>query len=225
MSDWAGVAPYASADSAGAPEGPRPLRALYATSDQARFYLRLDLAPGAEARDIRSIGVAFDVLDPERGDRRLPPPLRATWSRGAEYVLLIEPSVDTGDDRSRRAALFADAATRYSEFARVRRGEEVSFLRAPYRPVANDDGRYLPLLIETNRERVSRAGQFYPAQYRNAGRLEYGREPSPRIAWPGAEPGAAYDPHAEWRMDAGRRALEIAIPWGCSAWAIRRAVP
>jgi len=211
--DWERVAPYASAESTAA-MGPRLLRALYATSDQARFYLRLDLEPGASARDIRSIGVAFDVLDPARGDRRLPPPLRATWSRGAEYLLLIEPALGSSDDRDRRAALFADASTRYSEFARIRRGSDVSFLRAPYRPVANDDGRYLPLLVETNRERVSRGGQFYAAQYLNAGRLEYGREPSAEVAWPGAAPGTAYDPHAEWRMDDARRTIEIAIPWG-----------
>ena len=191
-SDWEGVAPYAHADSTAA-KGPRFLRALYATSDQARFYLRLDLEPGGSARDLRSIGVAFDVLDAARGDRRLPPPLRATWSRGAEYVLLIEPAIGGRDDRERRAALFADAATRYSEFARVRRGNDITFLRAPYRPVANDDGLYLPLLIETNRERVSRGGQSYSAQYLNAGRLEYG---------------------AEWCMDAARRTIEIAIPWG-----------
>ncbi|MEK7314897.1 MAG: hypothetical protein AAB011_01855, partial [Candidatus Eisenbacteria bacterium] len=59
-SDWAGVAPYAHADSTAA-KGPRILRALYATSDQARFYLRLDLEPGGSASDLRSIGVAFDV--------------------------------------------------------------------------------------------------------------------------------------------------------------------
>ncbi|MEK7347262.1 MAG: hypothetical protein AABZ94_00160 [Candidatus Eisenbacteria bacterium] len=214
FADWERVAPYASADSALAPKGPHLLRALYATSDQARFYLRLDLAPGASARDVRSIGVAFDVLDAARGDRRLPPPLRATWSRGAEYLLLIEPALGSGDDRNRRAALFADAATRYSEFARVRRGNDVSFLRAPYRPVANDDGLYLPLLVETNRERVSRGGQLHAARYLNAGRLGYGREPAPAAAWPGAESGTAYDPHAEWRMDAARRTIEIAIPWG-----------
>jgi hypothetical protein len=80
--------------------------------------------------------------------------------------------------------------------------------------VANDDGRYVPLLVETNRERVSRSGQFYPAQYLNAGRLAYGREPAPDVAWPGDAPGTAYDPHAEWVLDEARRTIEIAIPWG-----------
>lgn len=215
FSDWAPIPRYASTDSTKS-DGPRFLRALSATSDESRFYLRLELDPRSASRDVRSIGVAFDVLDPARGDRRLPAPLRARWSRGAEYLLLIEPALGSGNDRDRRAALFGDAATRYSEYARVRRagGGEAEFLRTPYRPVANDDGRYLPLLVETNRERVSRSGQFYPALYRNAGRLEYGREPAPEVAWPGTPPSQSYDPHAEWRMDDARRAIEIAIPWG-----------
>ena len=83
-SDWEGIAPYATADSAGAAARPAGegaarggggIRALYAASDQARFYLRLDLDPRARAGDLRALGVALDVLDPERGDRRLPPPL------------------------------------------------------------------------------------------------------------------------------------------------------
>jgi hypothetical protein len=223
--DWAGIAPYASADSAAAAAGRAPLRALYATSDQARFYLRIDagrdVAPG---RPIRSIGVAFDVIDPSRGDRRLPAPLRATWSRGAEYVLLIEPGAGgpsgprAGQSAGapRRAALFADASMRYAEFARVRRGDGVVFLRAPYRPVANEDGLYHPLLLETNRERVSRNGTLYPAQYLNAGRLSLGREPAAGVAWPGAAPSRAYDPHAEWWVADGAdgSVIEIAIPWG-----------
>jgi hypothetical protein len=216
--DWNGVPPYATSDSmAGAGAGVMPfVRALYATSDQARFYLRLDLDPRAAARGLRSIGVAFDILDAARGDHRLPPPLDATWSRGAERVLLIEPALDSREDRSRRASLFADARSRYSEFARVRAGprNDYAFLRAPYRPVANEEGRYLPLLVETNRERVARNGTLYPARYLNAGRLAYGREPSPSSAWPGAPATRAFDPHAEWRFDEARRSIEVAIPWG-----------
>ena len=193
LGDWNGVAPYAVADSAAMARGTALLRALYATSDQERFYLRIDLAPRSSERGLRSVGVAFDVLDAARGDHRLPSPLDATWSRGAEFVLLLEPALGSRDDRTRRASLFADASTRYSEFARVRNGDDYGFLRAPYRPVENDDGLYNPLVVETNRERVARNGRLFPAQYLNAGRLAYG---------------------TEWRLDESRRSIEIAIPWG-----------
>jgi hypothetical protein len=221
LSDWEGIEPYATAEpvAGGADGADRAragggIRALYAASDQARFYLRLDLDPRAPAGDIRALGVAFDVLDAERGDRRLPPPLRATWSRGAERLLLIEPALDARDDGKRRAALFADASTRLSEFSRVREGARYEILRAPYRPVANDDGRWIPMILEVNRERVSRDGRFFPAHLLDAGRLAHGREPAPRVAWPGAAPSRAYDPAAEWFVDRERRTIEIAIPWG-----------
>jgi len=213
LGDWKGIAPYATADTASAARGASLLRALYATSDQARFYLRLDLNPRA-GPDVRSLGVAFDVLDSARGDRRLPAPLDATWSRGAEYVLLLEPALESRDDKDRRASLFADARTRYSEYARVRKGGVYDFPDTPYRPVANDDGLYNPLVVETNRERVARNGRLFPAQHLNAGRLEYGREPAPDSTWPGSPRGVAYDPHAEWSLDDAHRSIEIAIPWG-----------
>jgi len=80
--------------------------------------------------------------------------------------------------------------------------------------VRNEDGRYIPLIIETNRERVSRSGVFYPARHLDWGRLEPGREPARAPAWPGAESSFAYDPHAEWTRSQDGRAIEIAIPWG-----------
>jgi hypothetical protein len=205
VEDWSGIAPYAVA-----PNGAF-LRALYVTSDQNRFYARVDLAPGT----LPTVGIALDVLDPARGDRKLPKPLRATWSRGAEFVLLVEP----GDPRDRgkrppRAELFIDRAMNYSRWSRVIAEGRVTPHAAPFRPVANEDGRYVPLLIETNRERVSRSGKVYPAQHLDWGRLQFGREPARAAVWPGAEAGYAYDPHAEWTLDEAKRTLEIAIPWG-----------
>lgn len=184
LSDWAKVPPYAS-DPRGA-----LLRALYVTSDQNRLYLRLDLAPG----EPRSAGIALDVLDPRRGDHRLPAPLHATWSRGAEFVLVLD---------GKRAELFIDAAMNYSRWSRVFVKGRAEPHTAPLRPVANEDGRYIPLLIETNRERVSRSGVFYPAKHLDWGRLERGREEA-----------RAYDPHAEWTETDDGRSIEIALPWG-----------
>ena len=197
VEDWARIAPYASA-----PAGAM-LRGLYVTSDQNRFYLRIDLAPGTAP----TVGVALDVLDPARGDRRLPRPLNATWSRGAEFVLLVDPG-------AAKAELFIDRAMNYSRWSRILVNGNPEPDEAPLRPVANEDGRYIPLIIETNRERVSRSGVVYPARHLDWGRLEPGREPARAAAWPGADPGYAYDPHAEWTFSESRRTIEIAIPWG-----------
>ncbi len=180
--DWKGVPPYA-AD----PRG-RWIRALYAATDQTHLYLRFDLAPGA-ARGAAALGVAIDVVDPARGDTRLPAPLDASWSRGAEYQLVIAPH----GHESPSAELFIDARSNWSPWSRVVRGGVFIQHKAPFAPVANEDGRYAPLLIETNRERVSRSGTVYPALHRDWGRLESGRD---------------------WAANRDAGVIEVAIPWG-----------
>jgi hypothetical protein len=217
--DWAGIAPQAVAEAAG-PGTFAPVRALYAAADQTRFYVRFDLAPGAAARETRALGVMLDVLDPARGDRRLPAPLPATWSRGAEFALVIEPrGAPAGGGRGAprdapRAALFIDAAMNYSTYARRLAGGDWKWHRAPFRPVANEDGAYIPLVVETNRERVGRDGRVYPALRLDWGRLSPGREPARAAAWPGADSAFAYDPRAEICADPSGRVIEVAIPWG-----------
>jgi hypothetical protein len=182
IDDWSGIAPYAASDSAA---GGNPLRALYITSDQTTLYLRLDVAP--RSSPVRTFGVSLDVLDPARGDRRLPLPLHASWSRGAEFALLVTPP---GGDGSRgHAELYQDRAMNFSPFMREWDGHDWRRRRAPARPVANDEGAYVPLVVETNRERVARNGSFFPAKYFDWGRLE-----------------CAFDPLG--------RTVEIAIPWG-----------
>ena len=208
--DWSGLAPYAAADSAAAAApGANPLRALYVTSDETTLYLRLDLArpatapapaPAARGRskrasrkgspappDIRALGISFDVLDPARGDTRLPLPLRVTWSRGAELALLVTPP-DSAAPHG-RAELYLDRAMNLSPFLREWDGRDWQRRRSPARPVANAAGAYVPLVVETNRERVARNGTLYPAKYFDWGRLECA-------------------------FDSLGTTVEVAIPWG-----------
>ena len=212
-SDWSGIAPYATAR---AEDDGAPLRALYVTSDQSRLYLRLDIASWAREGDWKAFGVALDVLDPERGDRRLPAPLRATWNRGAEFMLVIEPGVSGGRGArgAPRAELFIDKSTNWSAWSRLRSGRSFLGNPAPFRPIANQDGLFVPLLVETNRDRVSRSGKMYPAQHLSTGRLSYGREAERGRSWPGADSSFAYDPHAEWCVGESGRVIEVALPWG-----------
>ena len=181
--DWKGIPPYA-AD----PRG-RWIRALYAATDATHLYLRFDLAPGAARGAPAAVGVAIDVLDPARGDTRLPAPLDASWSRGAEYQLVIAPR----DHEASGVELFIDSRSNWSPWSRVIRGGVFTEHTGPFAPVANQDGRYAPLLIETNRERVSRSGAVYPALHRDWGRLESGRD---------------------WSANRVAGVIEVAIPWG-----------
>ena len=182
IDDWTGVSPYAASDTA-ATDG-NPLRALYVTSDQTSLYLRLDVSPRSS---VRAFGISLDVLDSARGDRRLPLPLQASWSRGAEFALLVTPP--RADGQPGGAELYQDRAMNFSPFMREWDGRNWRRRRAPAKPVANDAGAYVPLVVETNRERVARSGTFYPAKYFDWGRLECA-------------------------FDTPGRTVEIAIPWG-----------
>jgi hypothetical protein len=185
------------------------VRALYVTSDQSRLYLRLDLDPEALHGRARAFGVALDVLDPRRGDTRLPAPLDATWSRGAEFVLLIDPAGRSGRDTP-RAELFADRRMAWSEYARVLQGDSLVALDAPMRPAANDDGRYVPLIVNVNRARVGRDGRIYPGRNLDTGRLARGRE----VRAAATDSVRGFDPGTEWWLDRARGVLEVALPWG-----------
>jgi hypothetical protein len=228
VADWRGIAPYArapgaraaAARSARAPAGadrmeqrPAPmLRALYVTSDDARLYLRLDADPAALRGRAKAFGVALDVLDPRRGAPRLPAPLDASWSRGAEYVLIVDPGRHPGG-REPWAELFIDRRMGWSEFGRVREGAALVPCAPPMRTEAHDDGLYVPLMVNVNRDRVGADGTVYPGHDLDWGRLALGRERTRR----GAAPGSAVrsvDPRAEWWIDRKRGVIEIALPWG-----------
>ncbi|HET9252874.1 MAG TPA: hypothetical protein VFP58_12245 [Candidatus Eisenbacteria bacterium] len=210
--DWEGVEPYARAENTDARRA--PLRTLRVTSDATRFYLALEVARGTLDSKELDVGISFDVLDSARGDARLPSPLRGRWSRGAEYVLRITPPHTGVGSNTVRVRLLADDAMSWSAFARLR-SREGSFGRSrkPLRPVANENGEYVPLWTETNRERVSRDGTLYRAQYVDWGELAPGVEPS-LADTAGNGYAYAYDPRAEVMTNPDRTRIELAVPWG-----------
>jgi hypothetical protein len=116
-------------------------------------------------------------------------------------VLLIQPpergAAGGVFDRSRRsdgsAELFIDGSMNYSTYAVTRTARGFDWSQKPFRPVANKDGLYSPLLIETNRERIARDGTLYPAKHVDWGRLA---------------------PRQEWAVNAAGSTIEVAIPWG-----------
>ena len=235
IDDWRGIPPHASAPRArarrvgaalpksaagGRPPG-RPeqvpvvaptLRALYVTSDAARLYLRLDADPAALRGRAKTFGVALDVLDPRRGSFRLPLPLDASWSRGAEFVLLIDPGRPSGS-RQPRAELFIDRRLIRSEYARVWNGEAFVPAAGAPRAALDDSGAYAPLVVNINRERISVTGVRHARHDIDTGRLALGRDRPRSGATPG-HPATEYDPGAEWWIDRNRGVIEIALPWG-----------
>ncbi|MET0555281.1 MAG: tetratricopeptide repeat protein [Vicinamibacteria bacterium] len=130
----------------GAPSA--PIRALWAASDEADLFLRLDVDPAAAL----AYAIAIDVVDPARGDFRFPAGLDLRSRVGFEAAVLL-------DDRSARVVL-DDTYTR---------GADV-----PEQPRANDSGTYVSPRIQPNAQRITRAGEVLAPTVIDIGALRRG---------------------------------------------------
>jgi tetratricopeptide (TPR) repeat protein len=188
--DWKGIAPYF------APREGR-IRALYAASDEAYLYLRLDTAP--LMKDGSVVGqpgsfrgpwdywIGIDTYDRAAGDRRLPrvdAPLRigsglefAIHLSGSDARILVDAPYDIGTHRN----------------------------EGPYASVANSDGRFIDMAVEIRMERIARSGQVYPAERHNMSELVRG---TTELASPGRHS------LADYALDPVTGVTELRIPWG-----------
>ncbi len=190
--DWAGRAPLLRGESAGGgPHSAPRLRSLWAAHDEAYFYLRLDVSgsgrDGAIDWEREEILVGIDTYGADKGDRRFPVEERLLAPTGMEFMVrlagpeaslvLVDPPYDLLTHRYNR----------------------------PYRSVANEDGRYIEIVAETNRKRVGRDGTLYPAIRHSMSPLRQGT----------TDPEApAYDDLADWSADAAAGVIELRLPWG-----------
>jgi hypothetical protein len=107
IDDWAGIEPYARSEAS-------PLRALYVTSDESRFYLRVDLAPGTvTGRMEKPRPVPRPHLPRARRPRRLPPQrsprarLRSRWTPVPTSTSARSPRLPSPPPRSPRRSAMA----------------------------------------------------------------------------------------------------------------------
>jgi hypothetical protein len=89
---------------------------------------------------------------------------------------------------------------RYSPIAGTMPLELMAVHNLPFRSIANDDGRYDTLNVETNRRRIGRDGTVYPSRTENRSLLLHAKETESTLA--------------DWFSDAASGTIEIRIPWG-----------
>lgn len=156
---------------------------LFAASDEA--YLRLRIT--GDGRDNAMVG--FDVVDPKRGDFRLPDGAGSPSQVGFEFALIV---------RGETVRVVADSASNPFRFPAINGrtpGRTLPFtltagvppgyftgrmhmrMNRPFRSVANADGRYTPLLVVTNRQRYTPDGTELIAAGYDRGILPAGAEP------------------------------------------------
>jgi tetratricopeptide (TPR) repeat protein len=197
--DWTGRAPLA----AKAPGGPlrrfddghdaaRTLRGLWAAADEAYLYLRLDVerldadGDGRPDWDEAWYLIGIDTYDAERGDRRLPLAEKTASPAGLEFCVVL--------DGAGTARLLVDPPY-----------DVQGTRRRPYGSAANDDGRFVPLVVETNRRRLGRDGTVYREQHHDRSPLVHGSLD---------RDDADHTTLADWRAGAASGTIEIRLGWG-----------
>lgn len=184
--DWAALPALAAAEPAQG--GWATLRELRATSDEGYLYLLLVTGGGPAPPDWSrlSFRLALDTYAPERGERELPPPGRATVPTGAEFLVELR-----GPEAS-----FVAASEPYDPHRTAPPGRVAS----PREPT----GRFARLRLETNRERFGRDGTRYPALVVERGALRFGSlDP--------ASP--AFDTRTDVAIGEASGAIELRLPW------------
>jgi len=188
--DWPASARLEAAP--GTASGPA-LKAIWAASDEAYFYLRLDtegLDGDGDGRidwDRREILVGIDTYDPRLGDTRFPAPIDLSSPTGMEFMVTL-----AGEGAS---AIRVDAP--YDLYSNGG--------RRPYRSIANDAGVYVDIETRIQITRYGRDGTIYPE-------VMWNRSPLRRGVTDPASP--SYDSLSDWDADAGTGIFELRFPWG-----------
>jgi hypothetical protein len=131
---------------------------LMATADEAYLWILLRTGGSGAPLDRSRVHFRFaiDTYDPERGERRLPPPGAAEVSTGIEFL------VDLGGPGESRITV----SEPYEPYTHLDAGD----LASPIEP----SGKFVPLLFEANRERFARNGRRFPAEVVERGALKEG---------------------------------------------------
>jgi hypothetical protein len=183
-SDWAGGAYTVTADRVRSAWG--TLRETRLAADEGYLYvlIRTGGGPGGPDWERAAYRIAIDTYDAARGATRLPEPGPATIPTGAEFLVDI-----AGPGRSD-----VKVVASYEPYA------VVAGLPASS-PVASSspDSAFVPLTMETNRERFGRDGTRYPAIRVDRGALRFGS--------------IDFDTRTDVALGESTGTIELRIPW------------
>jgi hypothetical protein len=167
------------------------LRDVRATSDEAYLYLLIRTEGGAPGPDWTKISfrLALDTYDPARGATRLPEPGAATIATGAEFLV----------DLAGPGASYVTVVAPYEPYAAIESGP----IASP--PSASAEATtFVPLTLESNRERFGRDGTRYPAIRVDRGALRYGS----------LDPASPdFDTRADVAVGREHGTIEMRLPW------------
>lgn len=179
------------------------LKAVYAYSDAAFLYLRLDVEKGDGPERLFDWGrvqywVALNAYPGEAGSRALPE-VGLALGTGATFLLQL-----AGPESGR---LYI--ARNYNPQVWLSKNGVPGGWRlwrwAGLRVALEDASPFEEIIIEPNLPRYGRDGSVFPPLFMSRSGLEYG------TADPSAE---GYSSHSAWRADEAGGMIEVRIPWG-----------
>ncbi len=174
------------------------LRAVYATSDFAYLYLRLDVAPGPIDWAKTNYWLALNTLPGEAGSRQLPG-IGIRLEQGASFLLEL-----AGPTAAR--ILIAQDYDPNRPFPVPGRHGRTRIWRKEGMPLAlANSAQFEDIVIEANPVRYARDGAEFPA-------INYDRSPLPYGTADPSRPD--FSSNAAWHVDAKRGMIEVRIPWG-----------
>ncbi len=196
VSDWAGAQQLAfSTGGAGAPGA---VRAIFAGSDFAYLYLRLDLTPGAIDWSTTNYWIALNTLPSESGTRQLPG-IGVRMETGANFLVQLN-----GPTAGR--ILIADDYNPNQPFPVMGRPGLMRIWRKQGMTLGlTNSGRFENIMIEANPARYGRDGTQFPA-------VNYDRSPLPYGS--ADHSSAQFSSHAMWNAWPERGLIEVRLPWG-----------
>lgn len=195
--DWVDAQQLYSAGESPAAAAGR-LRALYATSDFAYLYLRLDVTPGPVDWKQTNYWIALSTLPGEAGSRQLPG-IGVRLQQGANFLVQVAGS---GSGK----ILIAQNYNPNQPFAVAGRPGTTRIWRKQGMTLAlADSAPFEDIVIEANPVRYARDGTEFPAVNYDRSALPYGTADSSK---PGFSSDAAWNAHSEQGM------IELRIPWG-----------
>ena len=182
----------------------RDLKALYVDADEAFLYLRLAVGKLADDKTGRPNWDAVNYLigigtDPDRaGLTYLPFIAPVRFPRGMTYAVQL-----AGPESSH-----IWIASSYNPYEIVPvagvPAETVLGQKLGWTPQLTDQGTFEGEVLEPNRRRFARNGQYFPPERYDRGILRYGTlDPS----------SPDYDPLAEWHANVQTNTIDVRIPW------------
>ncbi|MBI4443306.1 MAG: tetratricopeptide repeat protein [Acidobacteria bacterium] len=198
--DWESATALYSSEN-GAPRAgisPGDLQAVYAMSDFAYLYLRLDVASGAMDWNRWNYWIALNTLPGQSGSRLLPE-IGIRVSSGANFLIQLASPFSA-------RILIAENYNPNQRLAVAGRFGVTRMTRKIEMQVALADSvPFQEIVIEVNQPRYSRDGSIFPA-------LEFNRSPLAFGTADRMEP--EFSSHALWHHNPQQGLIELRIPWG-----------